>query len=61
MSQNVEKLHESMRSLSLGDLLLLAGQAANLPMDDKRLDLILQYVEIALMRRKIFPKIEGDK
>lgn len=50
---DVQKLHEQMSSLSLGDLLLLAGQAVNLPMDDNRLDLILKYVEIALINRKM--------
>lgn len=50
---DVEKLHEQMSSLSLGDLLLLAGQAVNLPMDDNRLDMILKYVEIALINRKM--------
>ena len=53
MNQNIEDLHKQMTALSLGDLLLLAGQAANLPMDDKRLDLILKYVEIALSQRKV--------
>lgn len=53
MSDNVEKLHEQMSSLSLGDLLLLAGQAVNLSMSEERLDLILKYVEIALDKRKI--------
>lgn len=56
---DVQKLHDQMRALSLGDLLLLAGQAANLPMDDKRLDLILKYVEIALVERK--NKLRGAK
>lgn len=52
----VEKLHEKMSSLSLGDLFLVAGQAINLPMDDKRIDLILKYVEIAMVKRKLKSK-----
>ena len=50
---DVEKLHNEIINLSLGDLLLLAGQAANLPMRDDRLDVILRYVEIALTKRKL--------
>lgn len=50
---DVEKLHEQITEMSLGDLLLLAGQAVNLPLDNKRLDIILKYVEIALAKRKI--------
>lgn len=61
MSQRVEKLHEQMISLSLGDLLLVAGQAVNLPMSDDRIDLILKYVEVALTKRKLKPKNAGEK
>lgn len=53
MIDKVERLHKQMSELSLGDLLLLAGQAVNLPMDDQRIDLILKYVEIALTKRKL--------
>lgn len=53
MTENIEKLHKQMLELSLGDLLILAGQAVNLPMDDKRIDIILKYVEVALIKRKI--------
>lgn len=53
MSERVEKLHKQMSEMSLGDLLLLAGQAVNLPMDEQRTDLILKYVEIALTKRKL--------
>ena len=52
-TSNIENLHKQMIDLSLGDLLLVAGQAVNMKMDDKRLDLILKYVEIALAKRKI--------
>ena len=50
---DIEHLHDKIIKLSLGDLLLLAGQAVNYPMDDDRLDIILKYVEIALVKRKL--------
>lgn len=53
MSANVEELNKQMLGLSLGDLLLLAGQAVNLPLEEKRVDLILKYVEIALTKRNL--------
>jgi hypothetical protein len=53
MSENVERIHKQISELSFGDLLLLAGNAVNMPMDEERIDLILKYVEIALTLRKI--------
>lgn len=50
---DVQKLHEQLINMSLGDLLLLAGQAANLPVGKEKLDIILRYVEIALTKRKL--------
>lgn len=50
---DVEKLHEQMMDLSLGDLFLVAGQAINLGMDGKRTDIILKYVELAMVKRKL--------
>lgn len=55
---NVEKLHEKMSALSLGDLLLIAVQAINLGMDDKRVDLILKYVKMGLIARDMRLQIE---
>lgn len=50
---DIEKLHKQITQMSLGDLLLLAGQAVNTPLDNKLLDIILKYVEIALAKRKL--------
>lgn len=53
MSERVDKLHKEMSEMSLGDLLLVAGQAVNFGMSDDRVDLILKYVENAITRRQI--------
>lgn len=39
---NVEKIHEQISTMSLGDTLLLCGQAANLPMPREKLTILLK-------------------
>lgn len=53
MSINVEKLHEQLISMSLGDLLLLAGQAVNMGMPKEKTVLILKYVDIAIVKYRL--------
>lgn len=50
---NVKELHEQMIDMSLGDLLILAGQAVNMKMPYDRLKLIFKYVEIAMVKFKL--------
>jgi len=50
---DVQKLHEQIVSMELGDLLLLAGQAVNMGMDPKKVTLILRYVENAVAKYQI--------
>lgn len=53
MSNRVEQLHKEMSTMSLGDLLLVAGQAINMGMDKERVGLILKYVEIAITKWRL--------
>jgi hypothetical protein len=53
MSEKIEHLHNQISSLPLGDLLLLASQAVNMPLPDIKIDIILKYVEIAIVTRRI--------
>ena len=60
---DIKKLHKQMMDMSLGDILLLAGDAVNMGMDKRRLDIILKYVEMKLdLRRRLSfsePESEG--
>lgn len=53
MSDKIKELDAQIKSLSLGDLLLLTGQAVNMGMDKERVELLLKYLEIALLQRKL--------
>ena len=54
MSERVDKLHEQMSQMALGDLLLVTGQAINLmQLPDNKIDMLLKYVEIAIVKRRI--------
>lgn len=53
MKDIVVKLHEEISSMSLGDLCLLAGQAINMGMERKKVDIILSYLEVALIKHSL--------
>lgn len=53
MKDKVEELHEQLMVMGLGDLLLLAGQAVNLPMPDNKVEMLLKYVEVAIWKWKM--------
>ena len=50
MNTDIKKLHEEISSMSLGDCLLLCGQAANMPMPREKLLILLKYAEIAIAK-----------
>ncbi len=58
---DIERLYKTMSEMSLGDILIVAGQAVNMKMDKKRVDLILRYVNIALSKRKLASQIPDPK
>lgn len=49
---NVNELHEKISKLSLGDLCLLVGNAINEKMDDKKIEILLIYLETAIIKEK---------
>jgi hypothetical protein len=53
---NVQELHEKMSRMKLEELMLAAIQAIEIGMEEKRLDLILQYVETKIKIRRITRK-----
>lgn len=62
MKVDIKKLHEQIAEMSLGDLCLLCGQALNMNMSKARTDVLLQYLDIALVKRKLeSPTSEGEK
>lgn len=54
---DIEKLHEKISNLSLGDLCILCGSAINSNMDQKKIDLLLHYLEIALHKELYIKKL----
>lgn len=57
MSPEAQKLADEIRKLSLSDLLLMASQAIELGIEEKRLMIILRYVEIAIEERRLGTKL----
>lgn len=49
---DVEKLHEKISNLPLADLCILCGNAIKSNMDQKKIDLLLHYLEIALQKER---------
>ena len=45
-------MHEKISKLSLGDLCLLVGNAINEKMDDKKIEILLIYLETAIIKEK---------
>lgn len=48
MSVDVEKMHKKISNIALGDLCLLCGQAINNKIDDRTVEILLKYLEIAI-------------
>ena len=58
---DVEKLHNQIKQMSLGDLCLVVGEAINLRMDEKRVDILLKYLERKIALRSIYKAKEKDE
>lgn len=58
---DVEKLHEKISSMSLGDLCLLCGNAINIGMEKSKVEMLLQYLEIALTKELYLKRLGLDR
>lgn len=54
---DVEKMHEKISNMSLADLCLLCGSAIKRGMDEKKIELLLYYLEIAVQKERYLKKL----
>ncbi len=50
---NAEMLFEKLQSLPIGDLLIIGGEAVNMKMDKKKLDMLLLMIETRLQKKRM--------
>ena len=50
---NVKELHEKICNMSLGDLLIVCGHAVNMDFPDSKLEVLFEYLDIALIKRRL--------
>ena len=57
MSVDVEKLHDKISNMALGDLCLLCGQAINNKFDERKIEMLITYLEIAITKEKYLKRL----
>ena len=50
-------MHEKISNMSLADLCLLCGSAIKRGMDEKKIELLLYYLEIAVQKERYLKKL----
>lgn len=53
VSANIEKLHNQIKEMSLGDLMIVIGSSINMKMEKKRVEIMMHYLEEKLLRYKL--------
>jgi len=48
-----DKLFEKLQTMPIGDLLIICGEAVNMKMEKKRLDVILLLLETRLQKKRM--------
>lgn len=55
---DIEKLHEKISKMSLADLCLLVHNAIKADMEDKKIEMLLTYLEIAIGKEKYLKRLK---
>lgn len=50
---DVKELHDKICNMSLGDLLIVCGHAVNMNFPDSKLQILFEYLDIALIKRRL--------